>query len=122
MKYTFQKIFIVFFCSIFIVIGAMALFYGLRIHPLNIFSLLFGGIFLMVGSIIMVSRLRQIHKFQTRTYAWYKSTYANNGQENKLSCFACGNKKIHVRSLYQRTYHREHFCTQCGKTLYYSPE
>ncbi len=20
------------------------------------------------------------------------------------------------------TYHREHFCTQCGKTLYYSPE
>ncbi len=61
-------------------------------------------------------------KFRRRNYEWYKSRYPTNVQGNQVLCFVCGNNRIQVRGLMNRTYFREHFCTQCGKTLYYSPE
>jgi hypothetical protein len=82
----------------------------------------FGGFFAAIGSIVMITRLRQIRKFETKTYLWYKSAFPGNVQGNRVTCNSCGNGRINVRALLNRTYHREHFCTQCGKALYYSAE
>lgn len=123
MNYTLSKIVIVLFCSVFIAVGL-----GFMISEVThggrgwfpIFA--FGSFFAAIGSIVMATRLRQIRKFETMTYAWYKSTFPENVQGNRVTCTACGNSRINVRALMNRTFHREHVCTQCGKALYYSPE
>lgn len=67
--------------------------------------------------------LRQITALETRTVAWYRDTYPNaRGANNRLACHACGGAKLHVRRVRQHVDHREHFCADCGKTLFYSPE
>lgn len=82
------------------------------------FFLGLGTVFFVVGFL----SLRNFLKFTKMTYDWYRSEYPSNVNGNKVSCYSCGNNRIHVRALMNRTYYREHFCTQCGKTLYYSPE
>ncbi|ADL55477.1 hypothetical protein [Gallionella capsiferriformans] len=121
MKYTFQKIFIVLFCSVFVMIGAPSLINAIQGGG-NLFGLVWGGMFVFIPLSIAIFWLRQLSRFQKMTYVWYKTVYADNVQGNKVSCFVCGNDSIHVRALMNKTFHREHFCTQCGKTLYYSPE
>ncbi len=66
--------------------------------------------------------LKQRKMFKKMTYDWYTLEYPENFKDNKISCYSCGNNRVHVRAIMNRTFHREHFCTQCGKTLYYSPE
>lgn len=61
-------------------------------------------------------------KYKKQNYEWYKNTYPEKANNNRIRCFVCDNDHIHVRGLRNRTYYREHFCTQCGKTLYFSPE
>lgn len=123
MKYLFSKIFTVLLCSVFIGVGLTFMIVSVRSGGRDWFKAFgFGGIFALIGSIVMVTRLRQIQKFQTMTYAWYKSTYPENVQGNRVTCYECGNSRINVRALMNRTFHREHVCTQCGKALYYSPE
>lgn len=121
MSYTVSKIFIVIFCSVFMVIGGAVLLGSLSSKP-NLFGLIWGGMFFFIPLVIMRSRLKQLSTFQRMTYEWYRSTHPTNVVGNRVSCFSCGNQRINVRALMNRTFHREHFCTQCGKTLYYSPE
>ncbi|MDP3521292.1 MAG: hypothetical protein Q8S02_11790 [Hydrogenophaga sp.] len=61
-------------------------------------------------------------KYKQMNFGWYKATYPNHAHANGVSCHSCGGRRIHVRSLREHTYTREHFCTQCGTALYYSPE
>lgn len=61
-------------------------------------------------------------EYARKNYEWYKSTHPQLVKNNRVSCFRCNHNRIHVRGLMQRTYVREHFCVQCGETLYYSPE
>lgn len=41
---------------------------------------------------------------------------------HSVKCPSCGAHGLRVRGLMQQTYTREHFCGQCGKTLYDSAE
>lgn len=121
MKYTFQKIFIVGICSIFVVIGSVFLLSSLVVGELDGDAFL-GAVFLSLGLYSMISGVRLINKFQTKTYLWYKATHPLNVDGNRVTCFSCGSPRISVRPLMNHTYHRDHFCTQCGASLYFSPE
>jgi hypothetical protein len=70
----------------------------------------------------LVSRFRRMKLLRSRDYQWYKLTHPDYAQDGSLRCFRCRGNRIHVRGLMGGTYHREHFCVQCGTTLYYSPE
>ena len=120
MRYTLYKIFVVAFCSIFVVIGVPSLLRGIQ-HG-SLFNLVWGGMFVLLPIAIAMYWLKQLSRFQKMTYEWYKAEHPEQVQVNRVACFVCGNERIHVRALMNRTFHREHFCTQCGKTLYYSPE
>jgi predicted RNA-binding Zn-ribbon protein involved in translation (DUF1610 family) len=124
MNYSARKVYIVAFSSIFMLIGGVAIVSGLAagIKEGGLFALAFGGVFFFAGFAIMRQNLAQLSKFEKKTYEWYKSTHPEHVSGNKISCLACGNTRIHVRALMNRSFHREHFCPQCGKTLYYSPE
>lgn len=78
--------------------------------------------FVLITIVIATYWLKQLSRFQKMTYEWYQSEHLEHVRGNRVSCFVCGNDRIHVRALMNRTFHREHFCTQCGNTLYYSPE
>ena len=121
MNYTISKIFIIVFCSIFMLIGGGAILSALLAGG-DLFLLAWGAMFFFIPLTIMIGRLKQLSTFEKMTYEWYKSEHPDHVEGNKISCFSCGNARINVRALMNRTFHREHFCTQCGKTLYYSPE
>jgi hypothetical protein len=104
MKYTFQKIFIVTFCSIFVVIGLPSLLHGLQGG--DFFSLAWGGMFVLIPTVIAAYWLKQLSRFQKMTYAWYKSAHSEQVKGNRVACFVCGNDRIHVRGLMNRTFHR----------------
>jgi hypothetical protein len=70
----------------------------------------------------IISRHRRMKELRSKNYHWYITTYPASVQGNSLRCFKCSGNRIHVRGLMGRTFHREHFCTKCGTTLYYSPE
>lgn len=121
MNYTVSKIVLIVFCSIFMVVGGGVMLVSI-FSGFSLFGIIWGGMFFFIPLLIMVSRLKEISKFSTFTYEWYKLNHPESVQGSRLSCFVCGNSRINVRALMNRTFHREHFCTQCGKTLYYSPE
>lgn len=124
MNYKRSRIFIIIFSSIFMSIGVIAILFGLLsgLSGIGLFFLIWGSFSFLIPFLVMKNRLKQLSKFEKNTYVWYKETYPNNVQNNIISCFICQNNRIHVRPLMNRTFHREHFCTQCGKTLYYSHE
>src|SRR5688572_24696861 len=118
MRYILQKAFLVIFCSIFMLVGlGMALGGGGDVGGLVI-----GGFFFLIGLTVLIYRFRQLTRFQTMTYAWYCQTHPKAVVRNRVTCWSCGSGKVHARGLMNRTYHREHFCVQCGLALYYSPE
>lgn len=81
----------------------------------------FGAIWFIAG-IWSLRALREISKFQNQTFAWYRKTYPSLIKGNRAACHSCGNDRITLRSLMNRTYTRAHVCSSCGTTLYYSPE
>jgi uncharacterized paraquat-inducible protein A len=70
----------------------------------------------------LVRRSVDIRRKRDMNFDWYRQAYPTNVTTNRVSCFSCGSTRIHARGLMQQTYLREHFCTTCGKTLYYSAE
>lgn len=116
MYYATQKTILVVFCSLFMAIGVGCIVYGEDLTMLG------GIMFFFVGLFIMITNLKQLSRFQRKTYEWYKKEHHQHFQGNNVSCYACGSPRINARALMNRTFHREHFCTQCGKTLYYSRE
>jgi hypothetical protein len=116
MNYTLKKITAGGLLALFVLIGLGFVLSG------DLGSALFGVFFASIALYIQVPRLRMIAKFQKKTYQWYKATHPLNVDGNRVTCFSCGSGHINVRSLMNHTYHRDHFCAQCGTTLYFSPE
>lgn len=81
----------------------------------------FSGV-LALGSIAAKKSHKHLMQLAAKDFEWYKSSYPKNLSGGRVSCYNCGGSRIHVRALMQKTYMREHFCTQCGTPLYYSPE
>lgn len=121
MSYTTQKVFVTMVCSIFIVIGAGLFLSTLLSRSFDV-TFVIGSGFLGLGTYNLVTTWRRISKFQTQTYEWYRAQNPSHAHGGGVSCKKCGGTRIHARGLMQHTYTREHFCTQCGTTLYYSPE
>ena len=82
-------------------------------------------LFPIVLGVILFSIVQQHRKKQRmreQDYDWYKSAHPDLVTERGVKCASCGNSRINARALMQHTYMREHYCVQCGTTLYYSPE
>jgi hypothetical protein len=84
----------------------------------KLFPVIIGSLFVLI---IYVNLKRQAH-FRKMNYKKYITENPQCLGNGRVSCCHCGGKQVHVRNLMNRTFFREHFCTQCGKTLYYSPE
>lgn len=84
------------------------------------------GLYVAAPAVVLGALLNRFVWAQTtyllKSYDWYKTNHPENVQGNKVTCFKCGSSRINIRSLLQQTYHREHFCGQCGQSLYYTPE
>lgn len=76
----------------------------------------------VLGAWFLYRRIKNWYGIRSRTYEWYKETYPSAIKNGRVTCVSCGHHQIHVRSLMQGQYRRAHFCVQCGKTLYYTPE
>jgi hypothetical protein len=127
MKYTIKKIFSYLVSLTFLVIAVAsfsASVFAIFIRP-NIeiaFSFIIITLISTNVTIVAIKSYRKNSKFQKNTYQYYCTAYPNNVKNNSISCHSCGCSKVHVKALMNRTFHREHFCTQCGTVLYYSRE
>jgi hypothetical protein len=85
-----------------------------------------GGFLILIGGVMCASGVysyRRIARFEEQDFAWYKQTYPQFSSTNgRVRCRECKSSLLRVRGLMQHTYTREHFCGQCGTTLYFSPE
>lgn len=113
--------------SVLSAIGLAALMIGFASGKSE--TIFFGAVFstisvtiLLVGLKLINLRMAQLKMFSTHTFDSYKNKHPELVKNDSVECFSCGCKRIAARSLLNRTYHREHFCSKCGKTLYYSPE
>lgn len=120
MKYAGQKINAIFLGSIFAIGGTVGVIHVLLNEPIT--TLLMPLPFALVGFYVLIFGLKRIAKFEKMSYEWYLSENPKDSKTKKLACNSCGSNRINVRALMQHTYTREHFCAECGKTLYYSPE
>lgn len=122
MRYTFQKIGLVigvlFFWTVFTGVLMVVVLNDLQ-----------GGKVLIAPSVtatlallVLITSWRRITRYQTQTYDWYIQAHPNAYKNSRVFCNYCNSGKIHTKNLFNRTFTREHFCGQCGKTLYYSPE
>lgn len=75
---------------------------------------------LLIRSVI--GSWREFAKYERQNYGWYIQTYPSCFRQNRVHCYSCKSGKVHTRNLFNRTYTREHFCAQCGTTLYFSRE
>lgn len=121
MRYGTQKFFAIAVGSVFGVIGMLLLFFSVIEDDYSVNTFL-GAVFAVVGPATIFSRLRTISKYQNQNYAWYKKQHPDCIKGNRVYCCSCQSDQISVRGLMQQSYTREHFCRQCGTTLYYSPE
>ncbi len=122
-----SKYFFLFLLSVLTAVGLSVLSLGIVSGKSGAFF--FGVVFSTISISIMVLglkainiRLAQLEKFSTHTFDSYKNKHPNLVKHDSVECFSCGGKRISARALLNKTYHREHFCTKCGTTLYYSPE
>jgi hypothetical protein len=104
---------------VFFLFGLASVFSGIQGKGPGLFM---GAMFLLVSSISLATLFWRFRKFSTRTYLRYRNDHPDSVKNNAVNCFKCGSTRISVRGLMNHTYHREHLCTQCGTTLYYSPE
>ena len=112
----------------FLVVAGL-LFAMVALLTSTIIGILVGLLLLWVAVKVLVATSRSedadhavFSKFEQRTFDWYCKTYPDNLRSGRIFCWHCGSGRISTRAIHQGTYHREHECTQCGKTLYYSPE
>lgn len=136
MNFTMRKIGLIVFCSIFIAIGCVIIgtaisfksFFNFSSNALDIFNLIpvvVGLFFIIIASTICIFNIKHINQIEKKDFFWYKSSYPNYVNGTRVSCFQCGNSIVYTRtsSSTQNTalaQIREHYCSACGKTLYYS--
>lgn len=76
----------------------------------------------LIVAVILFWNVWQRKQFRKYGYAWYAGSFPQHISERGVRCRHCGSWKVTVRNLMNQTFHRAHVCTQCGRTLYYSPE
>lgn len=107
---------------------AVGLYMGAKIDDALMLGVIgfFCGIPLLIIAAVIAgfSQLRvQKAVWAKHTFAWYRETFPAHAHPNgHVSCRHCGSHKTNVRNLMNRTFMRVHSCSQCGETLYYSPE
>ncbi|MCA8297738.1 hypothetical protein LGN19_28500 [Burkholderia sp. AU30198] len=89
---------------------------------MNGYFLMFLLLLIVLSALIVYSNQRRIKHMRARNYQWYRATYPDAMRGNRVVCRSCGNDRVHVRNIMQHTFMREHFCGQCGESLYYSQE
>lgn len=104
---------------LFMLLGLFAVFYSL-ILEFDLFFLSLGIMLLIIPLSLIQNQLKQLSKFEVRTYEWYKAKYPKNVQEDIITCFTCENNLVESRPLLDNIFQYEHYCTECGKTLFYS--
>lgn len=121
MNYTARKVFVVVLCSFFALMGILSLLFARKfLDPM--LPAFIGVMFILSGVYVMRTQLQLLSRFEKNTYSRYKDDHPEHVRGNRVSCCECGSSRISARGLMNHTYHREHYCMECGKTLYYSPE
>lgn len=136
MNFTMRKIGLIAFCSIFIIVGSALIgtaissvrVFNFSSSSLDIFNLIpvaVGLFFIIIASTICIFSIMRLNQIEKQDFFWYKSSYPNYVNGTRVSCFQCGNNIVYTRtsSPAQNTalaQIREHYCSACGKTLYYS--
>lgn len=87
-----------------------------------IYDLLAALFFIAFFAAIIIGNIRRKRRMMAKNYQWYRATYPEAFRGQRVTCKACGSDHVSVRNVMQRTFMREHFCGQCGESLYYSPE
>jgi len=85
-------------------------------------DLLVALLFVAFFAAIIISNIRRKRRMLAKNYQWYRTTYPDAVRGKRVTCKSCGSDHVSVRNVMQRTFMREHFCGQCGDSLYYSPE
>ncbi len=114
-----QKFFLTLICLSFISFFILII---LTIHS-KLLDGYFGIIpipFVIIFISVIILSVQDNNKKEKQNYENYKKSYPNNVKGHLVSCHICGNPRIFIRSLSYNSVFREHFCTQCGKTLYYT--
>ena len=86
-------------------------------ESLNTFLVLFSFISLICG--FNIYRYTKFMRFDYKRFVKQHPDHVHNGQ---VSCTSCNSRRIHTKALMNQSYTREHFCSQCGEFLFYSPE
>jgi|GEM_PF-1618146 hypothetical protein len=73
----------------------------------------------LVGSVFWWN-YRRFKRMRAQSFDWYAQTYPQHIQDGQARCRECKNSRIHTRKVDNYSL-REHFCPNCGVTLYYSP-
>lgn len=80
---------------------------------------------LIVNAFVVIGRQssRQRAVWAKHSYAWYRASFPSHiHDKGRVSCRHCENPQVQVRNLMHSSFMRAHICTQCGQTLYFSPE
>lgn len=136
MNFTMRKIGLIAFCFIFIIVGSVLIgtaissvkvlnFSGSSLDIFNLIPVAVGLFFIIIASTICIFSIMRLNQIEKQDFFWYKSSYPNYVNGTRVSCFQCGNNIVYTRtsSPAQNTalaQIREHYCSACGKTLYYS--
>jgi predicted SprT family Zn-dependent metalloprotease len=88
----------------------------------TLFALAIPLFIVVVAVVIVTANVKRMKRMRAKNYQWYRATYPAAVKGTRVACHSCGHDRIQVRNVMQRTFMREHFCGQCGESLYYSPE
>lgn len=108
--------------SLMMIFSGLFVVYVLLVNVINSWYMLISSFVFLIGLSVVWGQVRLKNKFAAKTFEKYKRDNPKCFSGRKVSCNNCGGSRIIVRGLLNHTYHREHFCSQCGKVLYYTPE
>ncbi len=74
------------------------------------------------AGLVVFFKIRRWSHMNAKNYDWYRQSYPNACRSDHVVCHKCQSHRIQAKNVMQQMYMREHFCGQCGETLYYSPE
>jgi cbb3-type cytochrome oxidase subunit 3 len=84
-------------------------------------NLWFTAIFTLIIVSVVWSAWERLGK-EEKNYDWYRKQHPGAFRNGRILCHRCGNDRIAIRALLRQNYLREHVCSNCGTTLFYSPE
>jgi hypothetical protein len=99
---------------------------GVLFGPDNLFTYAIVAFILVVVTFSLASskyNSRIKENWAKHSYLWYKNSFPDKVKvDGKIVCRHCGDSRINVKNMMNRSFMRCHSCVQCGATLYYSPE